>query len=41
MSVLMLIIFFLLKQYEMFGQDRSHWGCSTYIQIHREYSCAF
>ena len=39
--LLMLIVLFLLKQYEIVSQDQSQRGCSTYIQIHCECSCAF
>jgi hypothetical protein len=40
MSLLIIIILFLLKQYEIFGQDSHHRGCCTYIQMHCECSCA-
>ena len=30
----------LLNQYEIYGLDQSHQGCSTYIQMHCECSCA-
>jgi hypothetical protein len=39
--LLVLIVLFLLKQYEIVGHDQSQQGCSTYIQIHCECSCAF
>jgi uncharacterized membrane protein (UPF0182 family) len=39
--LLMLIVLYLLKHYDIVGQAESHRGCSTYNNIHCEYCCAF